>query len=63
MPSRSSGCELDLGHDSNLVCAWDISDDPEGDTGDIEAGVFELQEGVPTKVVGTFFIDKFRSFG
>lgn len=59
VPSRFTGCTLDLGRDSNLVCAWDISDDLEGDTGDIEAGIFELANGVPSKVVGTFLIDKF----
>jgi hypothetical protein len=57
--SRFQGCFLDVTRLGQLFCTWDISDDVEGDTGNIEEGAFELKDHAPAKAVSSRLIDKF----
>ena len=58
-PSRYLGCELDLAHVGDIDCSWDVSDDPSGDTGDIQHGRYQLSAGAPVKVLATYTVDKY----
>lgn len=57
--SRFQGCHPDAHEGGNIVCMWDVSDDPDGDSGDLMAGSFRIQDGTPVELVKTWTIDKF----
>jgi hypothetical protein len=56
---RSYGCDFIVGAKPSFRCGWDVSDDPEGDSGDVAYGIYTVKDGMPGSVIRTCTGDKY----
>jgi hypothetical protein len=57
--ARSRGCSLAVSDDPTVSCEWDVSNDPDGDTGTNAIVYFKMESGTPVAVVRTCSEEKY----